>query len=256
MNERIRDHWDGDSASYNKFVRKGFSVMRERRAWQGLFTKVIGTRSLNVLDVGCGPGIVSMQLSDMGHHVTSLDFSLKMLEAAEKNAAYNGLSIDFHLGDAENLPFQDDTFDALVSDYVLWTLPHPEKALSEWYRVVKPGSKVVYVDGDWWSDPRSTWINTRLSNLGVFLDSPSKYLRSKRKGEGPNEDLRGLWSANASRPAADVEMMRKAGFGNVQVIHDIQERVLHGVRYLAYGSTNDHFMVTGVKPHRDGAASS
>ncbi|MDW5562052.1 MAG: class I SAM-dependent methyltransferase [Methanomassiliicoccus sp.] len=248
MNERIREHWDADSRSYNEFVTKGFSIHRERRAWQGLFAEVIGPRGLSVLDVGCGPGIVSMQLADMGHRVTSLDFSEKMLEAARKNAADNGLSIDIRHGDAEALPFDDNAFDALISDYVLWTLPHPERALREWYRVVRPGSTVVYVDGNWRSDPRSTWWRVRLSNMGVFLDSPPKYLRTRGRGVEAEKAMDELWSTRASRPSTDVDMMRAAGFGDVRVIHNIQDRVLHGVRHLAYGSTNDHFMVMGVKP--------
>lgn len=250
MNEAIRDHWDEGSLRYNEFVTKGYSLMKERRSWQRLFAEVIGDKCLDVLDVGCGPGIVSMQLADLGHHVTALDFSEGMLEAARKNAADNGLDIVFHQGDAEGLPFHDSSFDVLVSDYVLWTLPHPERALREWYRVVRPGCKVVYIDGNWRSDPKSTWWRTRLSHLGILLDSPARCLRPGR-GHKNEKAMDELWSVRAVRPEADMEMMRGAGFTDIRVIHDVQERVLHGVRYLAYGSTNDHFMVIGMKPQEN-----
>lgn len=248
MDEAIRDHWDDGSFGYNQFVTKGFSLKKERESWQALFAEAIGAKELSVLDVGCGPGIVSMQLADMGYRVTSIDFSEEMLEAARKNAMDNGLSIDFHRGDAQDLPFKDDSFDVLVSDYVLWTLPDPKKALSEWFRVVRPGSKVIYIDGNWRSDPRSTWGKKRLANLGLFLDSPSRYVASKRERHVSGGRMDELWSVKADRPAADLEMMKRAGFEDVRVVHDIQDRVLRGIRHLAYGSTEDHFMVVGVKP--------
>ena len=57
-----------------------------------------------------------------------------------------------------------------------------------------------------------------------------------------------LWSVNASRPSDDIKMMEKAGFTDIAVKHNIQDQVLHGIRHLAHGSTNDHFMITAVKP--------
>lgn len=60
----IESHWNRRSASYNEFVVKGFADRRERRAWQDHFSSLLGDNPLNILDVGCGPGIVSMQLAE------------------------------------------------------------------------------------------------------------------------------------------------------------------------------------------------
>lgn len=245
MNMNIRKHWDNESITYNSFVVKGFSIKKEREAWQNLFLDAIGTRNLRLLDVGCGPGIVSMQLADLGYCMTAVDFSEEMLAAARKNAADNNLKIDFHHGDAENLPFEDESFEGIVSDYMLWTVPHPEKVISEWFRVLKPGCRIAYVDGNWFSDPKMTKFNSLLSACGVFLDSPSRCLHRKREEQS---DMHTLWSVNASRPGDDIKMMEKAGFTDIAVKHNIQDQVLHGIRHLAHGSTNDHFMVTAVKP--------
>ncbi|MDY0224749.1 MAG: methyltransferase domain-containing protein [Candidatus Methanomethylophilaceae archaeon] len=246
MNESIRNFWDQDSRSYDMFVEKGFSIKKERRSWQALFTESFGDKKMNILDTGCGPGIVSMQLADLGHDMTSVDFSEKMLEAAKKNAEQNNLKINFQYADAECLPFKNDSFDGVVSDYMLWTVPDPQLVMKEWFRVLRPGGTVAYVDGNWTSDPKRTPFNCTISKLGVFLDSPKKYLMNK-KNKHTNTNMNDLWSAKAMRPSDDIKMMENAGFTNITVIHNIQDRVLHGIRHLAYGSTEDHFMIVAHK---------
>ena len=246
MDMEIRNRWDDNSETYNQFVVKGFSIRKERESWQRLFSKVF-TSPMNILDVGCGPGIVSMQLADLGHRVTALDFSEKMITAAKKNASDNNLKINFYIGDAEDLPFEDESFDGIVSDYMLWTVPHPEKVMEEWFRVLKPSGIIAYVDGNWSSDPKMTKGRLMISKAAVFIDSPSRYLNGRKKSKR-QPDTEKLWSFKASRPEDDLEMMRCAGFVNIKIRHDIQKEVLHGVRYIAHGSTNDHFMVTAVKP--------
>ena len=168
--DAIKRHWDIRSADYNDFVVRGFSIERERRSWQEHFTSILGTEPLEILDVGCGPGIVSMQLADLGHRMTSVDLSDRMLEYARENARINGLDIDFRQADAMALPFGDDSFQAVVSDYMLWTVPDPEKVISEWYRVLKPGCTLAYTDGDWFTDPRMTPMRCRISDIFVRLE--------------------------------------------------------------------------------------
>ena len=69
-----------------------------------------------------------------------------MLAVAKSKASD---SIEFRIGDAENPPFDKGKFDAVVTRHVLWTLPNPEKALESWRNVLKPGGKVVVIDGIW-----------------------------------------------------------------------------------------------------------
>ncbi len=105
-----------------------------------------GTRAL---DVGTGTGQFAVYLAQGGFDVTGIDLSEQMVERAIQNARREGLDIDFRTGDAEHLEFGDDSFDLVVSRNLLWTLPHPEKALLEWKRVLRPGGRLIVSDGFW-----------------------------------------------------------------------------------------------------------
>lgn len=111
-------------------------------AWKGLLIEVLGDRELRVLDVGIGTGFIALLLAELGHEVIGVDISEEMLRIArEKARKLNIENVEFHLADAEELPFPDNTFDAVVARHVIWALPNPEKAYSEWKRVLRPGER-------------------------------------------------------------------------------------------------------------------
>ncbi len=106
------------------------------------------------LDVCCGTGDLTFRvagnLSSLGS-VTGLDFSVNMLELAKQRLAHNNShastqKIEFIEGDAEKLPFPDNSFDGAVISFGLRNLTNLEKGISEMRRVIKPGGKVVNLD--------------------------------------------------------------------------------------------------------------
>jgi ubiquinone/menaquinone biosynthesis C-methylase UbiE len=115
--------------------------------------------------VGTGAGFLALLFAEMGHKVTGVDLSSGMLEKAKHNAERMGLEIDFFHGDAENLPFEDNSFDLVVNKFLLWTLPKPSCAVQEWKRVLKPGGRVFAIDGDWF-DPR---LSRRIKRIASEL---------------------------------------------------------------------------------------
>ena len=246
MDTSIRDHWSSRAEGYGNFVRRSYDAPKERLAWQNLYREVLGDRNGEILDCGCGPGTVSLRMSDMGYKMTAMDFSEDMLEEARKNADRYGFNIDFHQGDAEKNPFSDEQFDVVISQYMLWTVPHPEKVMSEWFRILKPGGLVFYIDGDWFNDPRNTRLRRFISRVAKALEYP-KIDAVRKNGPSDRNVCNGLWSASAKRPDDDVVMMDKAGFKNIRVIHDINKRVMPGIRYYANGFTADYFMVVAEK---------
>ena len=92
-----------------------------------------------------------------------VDLSTGMLEKAKQNADNKELEIDFFHGDAENLPFEDNSFDLVTNKFLLWTLQQPSCAVREWKRVLKPGGKIFAIDGDWFNPRPSRRVKRTLS---------------------------------------------------------------------------------------------
>ena len=97
-----------------------------------------------VLEVGVGTGI-SLPLYSRDVRLTGVDLSDAMLDKARERVDQNGLDNVEALAvmDAENLRFPDDSFDVVVAQYVVTAVPHPERALDEFLRVVRPGGEIV-----------------------------------------------------------------------------------------------------------------
>jgi len=148
VKENIREYWNGRGRFYDLVPGHG-SKEKESIAWITEFENVFGGDQRKILDVGTGTGFLALLLADSGHEVTGIDMSDGMLNVAKEKAQDMCLKIHFKIGDAENLPFDDQTFDGVICRHLLWTLPNPEKAISEWIRVTKQGGKIAVIDGVW-----------------------------------------------------------------------------------------------------------
>jgi SAM-dependent methyltransferase len=98
------------------------------------------TGGLRVLDVATGPGFVAAAAARRGASVTGLDFSAAMIARARQLHP----SVTFREGDAEALPFVDDTFDAVTMNFGMLHLARPETAIAEAHRVLRPGGRFAF----------------------------------------------------------------------------------------------------------------
>lgn len=96
-------------------------------------------RGKNVLDIGCGPGWVTVQYAAAGAKVSSVDLTSAAVELCKKHLDYRGLTADVRQGNAEQLPFPDNHFDMVFSSGVLHHTPNTQKSFHESFRVLKPG---------------------------------------------------------------------------------------------------------------------
>jgi SAM-dependent methyltransferase len=95
-----------------------------------------------VLDVACGNGNATLAAARRFAAVTGLDYVPKLLAGAEARAQAEGLTIAFQLGDAEQMPFGDASFDVVLSTYGVMFAPNQEQAASEMLRVCAPGGRI------------------------------------------------------------------------------------------------------------------
>lgn len=119
-----------------------------------------------VLDVGCGTGFATEGLLKHTDDVWGLDQSAHQLERAFTKFGKRG-TVKFHRGDAERLPFADDSFDAYWSSGSIEYWPNPVDALVEFRRVTKPGGRVLVVGPDY---PNSKLMQTLADAIMLFYD--------------------------------------------------------------------------------------
>jgi ubiquinone/menaquinone biosynthesis C-methylase UbiE len=95
-----------------------------------------------VLDVAAGNGNASLAAARRFARVTSTDYVPTLLESARRRAEAEGHVIEFQVADAENLPFPDGTFDAVLSTFGVMFTPDQERAARELMRVLRPGGRI------------------------------------------------------------------------------------------------------------------
>ena len=141
--ERMHRYWQGRAESFDR----GNSLSMSGRLGAEAAPYLPEGR-LKILDVGTGTGAAAIAMALLGHEVTGVDLSSNMIGRARKNAAAMKLDIRFLNTAAGELPFADESFDAVVSRNLTWALPEPEETLRQWRRVLKPGGRLLYWDAN------------------------------------------------------------------------------------------------------------
>ncbi|MFD5745594.1 class I SAM-dependent methyltransferase [Streptomyces massasporeus] len=139
--------WDAEAASFDEEPDHGLRDPEVRRAWAGRLRGWLPGRAGDVLDLGCGTGSLSLLASEQGHRVTGVDLSPAMVALARQKLA--GRDAVFLVGDAASPPVGEQRFDTVLVRHVLWALPDPGRALRHWRGLLRPGGRLVLVEGVW-----------------------------------------------------------------------------------------------------------
>ena len=97
-----------------------------------------------VLDVGCGTGVVALTAARHGALVSGSDLTPELIDQAIENARIAQLNIDFQVADVEELPYQDNSFDFVLSQFGHMFSPRPAESTREMLRVLKPGGVIAF----------------------------------------------------------------------------------------------------------------
>jgi SAM-dependent methyltransferase len=119
--------------------------------WAAALAEVLPPRPADVLDVATGTGYVALTAASLGHRVAAIDLSAPMLDELRAHATERSLVVDARLGDAVAPEFPSGSFDAVTNRHLLWTLREPEKAMANWLALLRPGGRLVAVDGFWFA---------------------------------------------------------------------------------------------------------
>jgi SAM-dependent methyltransferase len=139
LKARLKATWRaGDYGHFAKYLERGAMEFLERIHVQA------GTE---MLDVACGAGQISVPAARAGARVTGVDIATNSIEQARARAREEGLDARFDEGDAEMLPYEDASFDLVVSLIGAMFAPRPERVAAELVRVCRPGGRIVI--GNW-----------------------------------------------------------------------------------------------------------
>ncbi|MFN8157167.1 MAG: GNAT family N-acetyltransferase [Candidatus Nanopelagicales bacterium] len=145
----VQREWDDAAGSFDDEPDHGLRDPRAREAWRRLLTSLLPAAPSNVADIGCGTGTLSVLLAEAGHRVRALDLSSRMVEKARAKAHDAGVEVDVVTGDASYPPWPAGSVDVVLARHVVWALPDPAGSLGRWLGLLRPGGRLVLVEGFW-----------------------------------------------------------------------------------------------------------
>ena len=141
MFNNISQDYDG----LNRVISLGIDV-----SWRKKVVKLVGeNKPKQILDIATGTGDLALMMSQLNpDRIVGLDISEGMLEVGKQKISKANLSktIDMVVGDSENIPFEDNTFDAITVSFGVRNFEDLDKGLQEICRVLKPGGKFVVLE--------------------------------------------------------------------------------------------------------------
>lgn len=257
LKDDIAEYWAARATSFDASPGHGIGSDAERKAWLALVEDRLGAlRGCSVLEMASGTGEFTSVLADAGADVTGIDLCEAMLAQARPKLQAAGRRARLFLGDAEDTREPDGHYDAVVCRHLVWTLPEPGRAVADWFRVLRPGGRLLVIDGDW---VRLPWLGRLRQGLGTVLVRLMRPL-SPRGAPEPID-----WAAHKRimtrvhfhaglRPGPLADLLRAAGFagvetGSIAPVRRAQRRAAPFPRSLTVGVYDD-FWLSAIKPAR------
>ncbi|MDX1650343.1 MAG: methyltransferase domain-containing protein [Myxococcota bacterium] len=159
--QRVRVQFDRQAEAYARMRQT-----TDARALAGLVGLCGAGAGDRVLDVACGPGLLTLAFAARVQEAVGIDATPAFLRMARQEAARRGLAgARFQEGDAEALPFPDGAFDVAACRAAFHHFPRPARVLSEMRRVVRPGGRLLVADLLGSEDPEKASLHDRIERL-------------------------------------------------------------------------------------------
>jgi ubiquinone/menaquinone biosynthesis C-methylase UbiE len=231
LKEDNRAYWSRRAESFDLSAGHRIEEQVEAPEWRRLFRAALGDLTGRaVLDVACGTGEISRLLLSMGAHVTGVDFAEPMLARARAKNAAAGKRYRAVLGDAESLALEESgRYDAVVTRHLVWTLTDPHAAFAQWHRVLKPGGRLLVVDGNW---VEVSPLGRVMRALATRLGGESRH----RQGDDGAEHARILAQVHYAAgltPARLAEDLARHGFTHIRR-HGMERVYWLGMRHAPF----------------------
>jgi ubiquinone/menaquinone biosynthesis C-methylase UbiE len=159
--KRVADEFARQAQTFERWAEKTDDQVAPR------FQAALGAAAQgHLLDVACGPGVVTAALAPGAASVVAFDATEEMLEKARSRCDKAGLAnVTFKCGDAENLPFPDAQFDGVVTRLAVHHFADPQRAIREMFRVLRRGGTAVVVDIVSSPDPAESNLQNAIERL-------------------------------------------------------------------------------------------
>jgi SAM-dependent methyltransferase len=212
LSEQVERYWDDDSEVYDAAPHHHPTDPAELAAWSAALGEVLPPPPAEVLDCGAGTGFLSLIVAGMGHRVTAVDVSSRMLERLEAKAFARGLEVRLVHGPAQEPP--PGPFDAVMERHLLWTLPDPVAALRAW-RAVTPAGRLVLVEGLWGSADPAERLRARAREL---LARARHQRHGGHHARYPEELREAMPLGEGTTPAGLVQVAAEAGWRDPRLV--------------------------------------
>lgn len=220
---RVENYWNKRAHDFNTIRRNELQSEISQR-WLNVFHQYLpANKTLKILDIGTGTGYFSILLSKEGHDVTGIDLTEAMVKEAEATAHDYNISPTFIQMDAQATSFANNTFDVIVTRNLTWTLPNPQTAYAEWYRILKNGGILLNFDADYANNIR----NHHQKESYVASSDVYGHLGITSELEKENDDITlSMPCSMHHRPEWDIKLIKKSGFAEYFTDKDLGKKVL------------------------------
>jgi len=216
VRDEIRDYWSMRAETFDLSPGHEIFSEGERAAWHRLIVQHLGQGDgRRALDLACGTAVVSHLMHDLKYDVTGIDWSESMLAKAREKALARRSAIRFLMRDAEATGEEPGSYDVIITRHLVWTLVDPAAAFAHWFSLLRPGGKVLIIDGDFVTQ---TWFR----KLRRWYEQNAPWSASKGKPD-PRAEFRTQYQSimsqiyfrDGARAPEVMRLLEGAGFAPI-----------------------------------------